>query len=122
MRQVIFDTSFLMAVADHPTSWREDIESSVGAFQAVLLDRVEEELKALASRGGKKGKSATVALEMASGFKRLRSGSGPVDDEVMSASLTTGGAVATNDAELASSLRAMHVKVFSLRSGRVWER
>ncbi|HYC26695.1 MAG TPA: hypothetical protein VEB67_01580 [Nitrososphaerales archaeon] len=122
MAKVIFDSSFLLAVADRHTSWMEDITDALGKCEPILIDAVKEELLGLAGKGGRKGKSASVALEISAGFGRGASGKGPVDDEVMSAALSNKAAVATNDRALASSLRAMHVRVFALRGGRVWEK
>jgi rRNA-processing protein FCF1 len=117
--QVIFDSSFLMAVAETPTTWFEDIVEGVGMFQPVLLDCVKDELTRLASREGRKSRAARVALELASGFARLPCGGAKVDDEVISAALSRGAAVATADGGVAGACQAAHVSVVSLRSGRV---
>jgi rRNA-processing protein FCF1 len=119
LQRVIFDSSFLMALVAEPTTWFEDIVDNVGRFDPVLLDCVRAELEKLASREGKKSRGARVSLEMASGFKAEQCGKGRVDDEIASAARTTGSLVATADAELARTLRASHIKVISLRKGRV---
>jgi rRNA-processing protein FCF1 len=119
MRQVIFDSSFLMAVVESPTTWFEDIVDAIGKFQPVLPDCVEAELGKIASGQGKKARSARVSLELAAKFARTRCGSARVDDEIVSTSLSKGAAVATVDTDLKRSLRAVHAKVISLRRGRV---
>ena len=119
MRQVIFDSSFLMAVVETPTTWFEDMVDDVGKFQPVLLDCVRAELEKLASGYGKKSRSARVSLDLASKFATIQCGKARVDDEVLSAALSHDAMVATADRELAHSLRAAHVRVISLGSGRV---
>ena len=119
MIKVIFDSSFLMAVAENPTTWFEDISERVGAFEAVALDCVAEELTRLAFRGGSKGRLASVALQLASGFSREECGEGDTDGEIISAALSSGAAVATADRHMISTLGARRVKVIELRSGRV---
>jgi rRNA-processing protein FCF1 len=116
---VIFDSSFLMAVAENPTTWFQDIIGSLGSFEPILPDCVREELSKLASGRGKRASKARVALDLASKFATIPCGRAAVDDEIVSAALTKGAVVATTDANLALSLRAAHLRVVSLRSGRV---
>ena len=120
MRKVIFDSSFLIAVVESPTTWFEDIAESIGKFQPVLLSCVREELDRLASGQGKKARSARVALELAAGFAGGRCGAASVDDEIVSHALTEGALVATTDSGLLSSLGAAHVLAVTLRGGRVF--
>jgi rRNA-processing protein FCF1 len=119
MTKVIFDSSFLMAVAEHPTTWFEDIAEKVGRLEPVALDCVLAELGRLASGQGRRSRVARVALEIAEGFSRAPSGGAGPDQEIMSAALTMKAAVATADKDLALSLRAQSVRVFGLQSGRV---
>ena len=119
MKRVIFDSSFLMAVAESPTTWFEDIVQEVGEFQPMLLTCVKDELVRLASGQGRRALSARVALEMASSFSEGRCGGASVDDEIESSALTLGALVATTDSGLRGSLRAAHVEIVSLRRGRV---
>lgn len=117
--KVIFDSSFLMAVVDHPTTWFEDIAENVGRFQPIILDCVRDELGKLAAGQGDRARTARVSLDLASKFQGMPCGRSKVDDEIVSAALTAKASVATVDAELASALRGAHVSVISLRSGRV---
>jgi len=108
-----------MAVEEHPTTWFEDIAQKVGNLEPVALECVLAELKALASGHGRKSRLARVAIEIAEGFEHAPCGKAAPDQEIMSAALTLNAAVATTDRDLASSLVDRHVRVFSLRSGRV---
>ena len=119
MPRVIFDSSFLMAVADAPTSWHEDIVDRVGKFEPVLLECVGEELQRLALGKGRKSSSARVALDLSAKFIRLACGGARVDDEIISAASTVGAIIATTDAEMARTAKAAHLRVISLRKGRV---
>ncbi len=120
LQKVIFDSSFLMAVATRPTRWSDDIERIVGGFEPVILDCVKEELQSIASGKSKRAKAARLSLEMASAFRSEGSGMSSVDGEIVSAALTMQAAVATNDLGLARTLEAAHVRVIRLRGGRAW--
>ncbi len=119
MKEIYFDSSFLMAVSETPTTWFEDIVEREGKFQPVLLDCVKAELEKLASGTGRKARTARVALELSSGFKAAPCGNANVDSELVSAALTHGGLVATVDSGLAGSAKAAHVGVVRLSGGRV---
>ncbi len=119
MTDVLFDSSFLMAVVDDPTTWYEDIVESVGKFQPVLLGCVRGELEKLAGSQGKRARTARVALELASSFKALPCGGAKVDDEIISVAASTGAFVASVDAVLLKSARGARLKVITLRKGRV---
>jgi rRNA-processing protein FCF1 len=119
LQQVIFDSSFLIAVVENPTTWFEDIVDGVGKFQPVLPDCVRKELEAMASGKYKKSRVARMSLELASRFKSFPCGGASVDDEIVSASFSLDAFVATTDEELQRVLRSAHVKVISLRGGRV---
>ena len=121
-RAVVFDSSFLIAVMEHPTPWREDILEKVGAFRPVILASVRDELARLSAAGDKRGRFAALALSLlADGRLGLEpDGGGKPDDEVVSFALAQGAAVATTDSDLASRLRASRVAtVITLRAGRV---
>ena len=120
MPQVIFDSSFLMAVVEKPTTWFEDITESLGRFDPVVLDCVLAELRRLGSGDGKKARVARVALELTRGFKVGKCGGGNADDEIVSAALQSKAAVATGDRQLARTLEKVHVRIIELRSGRVF--
>jgi rRNA-processing protein FCF1 len=120
LQKVIFDSSFLMAVVERPTSWGADIQELIGKYDPVLLSCVKAELARLASGRGKKAKQAKVALALAGAFRAATCGKGRVDDEIVSSALSEGAAVATVDWELSQALAASHVRVISLRRGRIW--
>ena len=119
MTEVIFDSSFLMAVAERPTTWHEDIVEKIGRFQPVLLDCVGDELQRLASGRGGRSRAARVALDLASAFERRPCGSAQVDAEIVSAAAGGGRLIATTDRELSRSASASHIPVITLSKGRV---
>ncbi len=119
MKQVVFDSSFLMAVVENPTTWFEDIVDRVGKFEPVLPECVRSELEELASGQGKKSRSARASLELASGFTPVSCGKAKVDDEIASMALSRGALAATVDSALLRTLKGVHVKVVTLHSGRV---
>ncbi len=117
--KVIFDSSFLMAVAEHPTTWSEDISGELGKFEPVVLECVVDEMRRLANGEGRKARYARVALELAGGFGREPCGGAGPDDEIVSAAQGPGKAVATIDSNLLETLVALGVRVVTLRKGRV---
>jgi len=119
LTRVIFDSSFLMAVVETPTTWFEDIVDRVGKFEPVLLECVGEELHGLARGKGGRSRTARVALDLSGRFHRLACGGARVDDEIVSAASAEGAIVATMDADLARAAKAAHLRVISLRKGRV---
>jgi len=119
LTKVIFDSSFLMAVAEHPTTWFEDIAENIGKLEPVVLECVLAELARLASTQGRRSRAASVAIEIAEEFSHAPCGGARPDQEIASAALTMKAAVATADLDLARSLKARRVRVFGLRSGRV---
>ena len=120
-RKVAFDSSFLLAVMERPTPWKEDITERLGAFSPVVLASVRAELERLSVNADKRARFASLALELVDGvFAIEQDGRGSPDDEIVSFALRERAAVATIDSELAKRLRASHVTpVITLRSGRV---
>ena len=117
-----FDSSFLVAVMERPTPWSQDILEKFGAFTPVVLSSVRDELARLAAKGDKKGRYASLALNLVEkgAFTLEPDGGGKPDDEIISFALREGAAVATIDSELAERLRASRVgTVITLRGGRV---
>lgn len=119
MKPVLFDSSFLMAVVERPTTWFEDVTDALGKFRPTVLDCTLAELKRLAGKQLKRSRTAALALELAKDFAVEKSGSGRVDDEVVSFALANRCAVATIDRELVRTLRAREVSVIGLSKGRV---
>ncbi len=119
MEQVVFDSSFLMAVVENPTTWFEDIVDITGKFQPILPECVKSELVKLAASHGKRSRSARVCLELASRFRQVPCGGATVDDEIVSTALSRRASVATTDATLIKTLKGAHVRVVTLHSGRV---
>jgi rRNA-processing protein FCF1 len=119
LQKVIFDSSFLMAVVERPTTWFEDMVDDLGGFQPLLLECVERELRKISEGSGKRARTASVALALASKFGRAPCGAGTVDGEIVSAAVSAKAAVATTDKDLALTLRSAHVPVVKLRGSRV---
>jgi rRNA-processing protein FCF1 len=116
--KVIFDSSFLMAVSERPTSWEADLERE-GRLEPVLIESVERELSQLSQEPSKKGRVAKVALEVSRRFERRASPGRRADDDIVSAALELGASVATTDSALAETLKSLHLRVISLSRGRV---
>ena len=68
MKEIIFDSSFLMAVAEHPTTWREDMTESFGSYAPLLLDCVRRELVDIEVTKKGRASMARVALELSKDF------------------------------------------------------
>lgn len=121
-KAVAFDSSFLVAVMEHPTPWSQDILEKFGAFTPVILSSVRDELARLSAKGDKRARFAALALELLKkgAFSLEPDGKGRPDDEIISFALREAAAVATLDSELAERLRASRVQtVITLRRGRV---
>ncbi len=120
-RRVLFDTSFLLSVMEHPTPWQDDILGALGGFEGVVLQPVYSELKRLSEGSARSSRFALLALGLVDrGAIRVEpSGPGGADDELVSSALGDGAAVATLDRDLIRMLLASHVDVVSLRRGRV---
>jgi rRNA-processing protein FCF1 len=119
LTKVIFDSSFLMAVVERPTTWFEDLTEKIGRFEPIALECVLVELGRLASGNGMKSRTARVALQLAEGFSHSPCGGARPDEEIVSAALTMNATVATAYRELVQLLRTRKVRVVGLRSGRV---
>ena len=119
MTKVVFDSSFLMAVAERPTAWFEDILSSAGKFEPVLLGCVRDELQKLSLMRTKRARLARLALGLSASFSQAQCGGAAVDDEIVSFALSTNALVATVDTELRHALESSHVRVVYLKGGRV---
>ncbi len=121
MRYVVFDSSFLMAVLERPTTWYEDMVEQIGRFTPVMVDRIADELEELASRGGKRARFAGLARELGSAFTMVRGGrGGSPDDEVLSWAASNHALVATVDRQMIEHLKASRLGYVTLRSGRVY--
>lgn len=116
---LIFDSSFLMALAENPTTWFEDLTDVLGKFRPVLLDCVESELERLVGVQGRKRSGARLALELAHGFERLHCGNPAPDKELVERAQVEGNTVATVDAEVLAEIKQSGRKAVTLRRGRV---
>lgn len=121
-RTVLFDSSFLIAVMEHPGPWREDMLEKIGSFQPVVIQPVYDELARLAGGKNRASRYASLAKEMVDRGELLLQkphGSGMADDELISLALDESALVATLDAELIRQLRALRIGIIALSGGRV---
>jgi rRNA-processing protein FCF1 len=121
LRKVLLDSSFLMAVMEHPTTWQGDITQAVGKPSFVILQSVKAELERISKEGSKRAKLASLALGLTRdgtiGTQPDRGGR--PDDEIVSSALSDKAAVAAIDSELVARLRALGITTITLRGGRV---
>jgi rRNA-processing protein FCF1 len=118
-KEVVFDSSFLMAVMEKPTTWYEDILEKAGRFRPVVLDCVLGELKRIADGGGRRARFASLACELAGRFETEKCGGVRPDDEIISYARSRGACVATVDSELIRAAKAAGLRVVTLRRRRV---
>lgn len=118
---MLFDTSFLVAIMEHPTSWREDMTEKVGGFDPVVIGPVYSELERIAGGNGRAARFAALAKELvdSGSLRREAGGPGRADDELISMALGGGALVATVDSAMIEQLRALRVGVVRLRGGRI---
>lgn len=119
MPKVVFDSSFLMAVAERPTTWHEDMTELLGSFEPTTLDCVLAEMDRLSGGKGRRARYASLARQLASKFQVAKSGRTGVDEEIISYAKSNGAAVATLDRGLLGTLEALGIKGVTLRAGRV---
>lgn len=119
MQQVVFDSSFLMAVVQRPTSWLDDTRGFLGGFEPVILECVLSELKRISTGGGRRARYADLAMKLAEGFRLERCGGASVDDEVVSFAGSSGAVVATVDRDMIGRLASLRIRGVTLRGGRV---
>jgi rRNA-processing protein FCF1 len=121
LRDVVLDSSFLMAVMESPTPWQDDITQAVGAHSFVVLQSVRAELERIAMEGTRRARFASLGLDVVLrlGVRVQPDKGGKPDDEMISFALVDRAAVATVDAELVARLRAVGLKTITLRGGRV---
>jgi rRNA-processing protein FCF1 len=119
--RVLFDSSFLISVMEHPTSWREDIREKVGGFQPVVIQPVLSELERLSNGKSRASPYASLARTLVDRGELIVLGSPGLkaDDELISMALEGNTMVATIDADLSRQLKALHIRVIGLRGHRV---
>jgi rRNA-processing protein FCF1 len=122
LKIVLFDSSFLIAVMQNPTTWYEDMLEKIGSFKPAILNMVQMELESIKERGGAKAKYASLAKELSSTFTiiRTRSKVDHTDDAIISYAKENRVSVATIDSELIERLKALKIATITLRKGRVY--
>ena len=119
MVEVVFDSSFLMAVVERPTTWFEDMTQALGKVVPVVPECVLDELAKISTREGRRSKVARVAGDLAAGFTKARCSGGSVDDCVIDRARESKGVVATVDRQMVTSLKRARQRVVTLHRGRV---
>ena len=117
--KVVFDSSFLMAVIEKPTTWLEDMTWELGKVDALVPDCVIEELTKISEGEGKRSKFARLAADLAGRFRHVECSDRNVDDCVIEVARRERAAVATVDAEMIKALKRSGRKVVTLHRGRV---
>jgi rRNA-processing protein FCF1 len=119
LTKVVFDSSFLIAVVERPTTWYDDITDALGRLEPATLDCVLSELDALSKKGGKRAKYASLAKSLTQGFEVGKCGQSKVDDEILSYARTNSAVVATVDQDLIRTLKKLGIGGVTLRRHRV---
>jgi rRNA-processing protein FCF1 len=119
MKEVVFDSSFLLSISEKPTDWERQFTEILGAYTPVILSSVEEELNVIASHKGKRAMMARAALEIAKKFKRFEI-KGKADATIVYYCDSFDAAAATTDKELAEKLIRKKKCVFSIKDGRIY--
>lgn len=119
MLRVLFDSSFLMALIEHPTTWYEDMTEKVGKFEPVLPDCVGNELKRLASTKRRRARGASLALELARTFTKSKCSADTADRELVERARDPETLVATVDKEILRGVKLSGRKAVTLHRGRI---
>ncbi len=119
IEQVLIDSSFILACVERGKDLLFMAEKRFGSvFRPVIANAIIDELKTIASKGGKRGRLASLALEIASKYDRLLDTPMPnedVDSFIARIASEKRLIVATNDVKLRSRLRKLGVPHLYLR-------
>ncbi|MGC9164826.1 MAG: PIN domain-containing protein [Thermoprotei archaeon] len=116
---VLMDTSFILACVEKGKDLLAIIEKrSDSIFKPIVPYIVLEELKSIISKGGKRGRLASLALEIANKYEKLPEK--PMHDEdvdsfIVRIAFEKKLIVATNDVHLRSRLRKLGIPHIYLR-------
>lgn len=119
IEQVLIDSSFILACLEKGKDLLSIAEKRFGSvFKPVTADAIIEELKLIASKGGKRGRLASLALEIVSKYNIISDKPMPnedVDSFIARIAFEKKLIVATNDVKLRSRLRKLGVPHLYLR-------
>jgi rRNA-processing protein FCF1 len=119
IEQVLIDSSFILACVEKGKDLIAIAEKRFGSiFKPVTASAIIDELKLIASKGGKRGRLATLALEIVNKYSVLPDKPMPdedVDNFIVRIALEKKLIVATNDVKLRSQLRKLGVPHLYLR-------
>ncbi|MEM3832572.1 MAG: 30S processome protein Utp24 [Thermoprotei archaeon] len=116
---ILMDTSFILACVEKGKDLLAIVEKkSDHVFKPVVPHVVLDELRSIMSRGGKRGRLALLALEMANRYEKLSDKLMPnedVDSFIIRIAFEKKLIVATNDVHLRSRLRKLGIPHIYLR-------
>lgn len=119
IEEVLIDSSFILACLEKGKDLLSIAEKRFGSvFKPVTADAIIEELKLIASKGGKRGRLASLALEIVSKYNIISDKPMPnedVDSFIVRIAFEKKLIVATNDVKLRSRLRKLGVPHLYLR-------
>lgn len=116
---VLVDSSFILACVEKGRDFFTIVERRFDrVFKPVIARAILEELKSIASKGGKRGRLASLAFEIASKYEKLPDEPMPnedIDSFIVRVAFEKKLIVATNDVHLRSRLRKLGVPHIYLR-------
>jgi rRNA-processing protein FCF1 len=115
---VLLDTSILIFLVERPSSFMDDLAAQLGKAELCVPDSVIRELRSLARSRGARARKAKEALSFVGKLRTVKS-QGEADDALVRLAQEEGGAVATLDRELVSSLRRKGIPVATVKGDRL---
>jgi len=119
--RVLLDANALMTPLEHGVDLFSEVQTLVGAFDAIVPTEVRAELSGIARQRGRRGAAARFGLALAGRCIEESLGSaedGTVDERIARYARTHDCLVATSDRELRRSLLDDGVPVIALRGPR----
>lgn len=122
MKEVVFDTNFLMLAHQFKVDIFGQLEELLGAYEKVTCKGVIEELEKLGLGKGRDGVAARYALKLVGeGRVKVRKNEGEVDEWILRYCRSRGAVACTVDKELRERLKKEGVKVIILKGGKKLE-
>jgi len=118
--KVLVDASFLMLCAEAGRDFIRLAEDVIGEpMEPCITEEVLNELRSIAGRGGRRGRFASIALEIA-GRMHVIGGGGemPADMRLLQEAARLKAAIATMDMNLIKRARSLGIPVISIRSDK----
>ena len=118
--KILFDTSFLMAIASKPIKKIAMLEDLTAEY--IILSAVIHELNMLKkSKHVKRAKAAKAALDIINSMnaKVIDAKGKPIDDLIIDYAIANNAYVATIDGEMRSKLRREGIGIITLSKDRI---